>query len=147
MASYKRRRNTKTKHGSTENQRHRAPQNDSCTSRPSSFPASTTFWSVTSHSCRSNDRGVVDIFGLVEAPLALLHSFGTIQNAIRPPDNRSYNSRLVGLVFGGEDYAHAAGITRTPSMLELLHARQTLVATAKAFNLQAIDLVYLTQPD
>lgn len=35
------------------------------------------------------------------------------------------------------------GATRTEDSSEILYARQKLVLTAKAFNLQAIDMVYI----
>jgi citrate lyase subunit beta-like protein len=51
---------------------------------------------------------------------------------------------LKGLIFGAEDYAQLSGITRTPSRIEMLYARQRIVAAAKAYNLEALDLVLLS---
>lgn len=51
--------------------------------------------------------------------------------------------RLQALIFGAEDYAADAGATRTPESTEVLYARSAVVAAAAAFNLQAIDLLYL----
>lgn len=53
------------------------------------------------------------------------------------------DSRLQALIFGAEDYAADAGATRTPESTEVLYARSAVVAAAAAFNLQAIDLLYL----
>ena len=51
--------------------------------------------------------------------------------------------RLQALVFGAEDYAADVGATRTREGSEVLYARSAIVAAAAAFDLQAIDLLYL----
>lgn len=55
--------------------------------------------------------------------------------------------RLQALVFGAEDYASDVGAIRTPDGSEVLYARSAVVAAAAAFNLQAIDLLYLNFRD
>ncbi|KAJ3087373.1 hypothetical protein HK102_011228, partial [Quaeritorhiza haematococci] len=40
-----------------------------------------------------------------------------------------------------EDYCADLGLIRTPSRLEMLHARQSVVTAAAAYGLQSIDLV------
>jgi citrate lyase subunit beta-like protein len=45
------------------------------------------------------------------------------------------------IVFASEDYCADTGAIRTPSLVELLYARSAVVTTAKAYGLQAIDLV------
>lgn len=52
-----------------------------------------------------------------------------------------------GVVFGSDDFCASIGATRTPDARELLYARQKVVATSKAFGLQAIDLVYIDYKD
>jgi citrate lyase beta subunit len=49
--------------------------------------------------------------------------------------------RLDALIFGGEDFAVSIGATRTPEAWELFYARSAVVTHAKAFGLQAIDMV------
>jgi len=49
--------------------------------------------------------------------------------------------KLTGLVYASEDLCADMGITRTSSRLELLYTRQALVCHAKAFEMDAIDLV------
>ena len=49
--------------------------------------------------------------------------------------------RLSGLIFAAEDFALNVGLERTPSLLEMLYARQSIVVAAAAQNLSAIDLV------
>lgn len=51
------------------------------------------------------------------------------------------------LVFGSDDFVADIGATRTPEAQELLYARQKLVTIAKAFQLQAIDLVHIDYQD
>ncbi|WVQ70458.1 uncharacterized protein L199_008685 [Kwoniella botswanensis] len=53
----------------------------------------------------------------------------------------SGKGHLDALLFAAEDYCADVGLTRTPSRDELLYPRSKLVTTAKAFGLQAIDLV------
>ena len=39
--------------------------------------------------------------------------------------------------------SHVLGATRTKDVKELIHARQSVVVHAKAYGLQAIDMVYI----
>ncbi|XP_063699127.1 citramalyl-CoA lyase, mitochondrial-like [Culicoides brevitarsis] len=48
----------------------------------------------------------------------------------------------VSIVFGSDDFCASAGLTRTEEGKEILYARQRIVTVAKAFDLQAIDMVY-----
>lgn len=54
---------------------------------------------------------------------------------------------LEGVVFGSDDYCASIGATRTTDGKELLYARQKIVLTAKAFQLQAIDMVHIDYKD
>lgn len=51
------------------------------------------------------------------------------------------------VVFGSDDFVADIGATRTTAATELLYARQKVVAVAKAFELQAIDLVHIDYKD
>jgi len=51
------------------------------------------------------------------------------------------------LVFGSDDFCADIGATRTQTATELVFARQYLVTAAKAFGLQAIDLVHIDYKD
>lgn len=53
------------------------------------------------------------------------------------------DERLEALIFGAEDYAANVGAIRTREGMEVLYARSAVVATAAAFELQAIDLLFL----
>lgn len=48
----------------------------------------------------------------------------------------------VGIVFGSDDFCATIGATRSEEGREILYARQRIVLVAKAFDLQAIDMVY-----
>nr|CAD7431141.1 unnamed protein product [Timema monikensis] len=47
------------------------------------------------------------------------------------------------LVFGSDDLCASLGVTRSDDGTEILYARQKLVLVAKAFHLQAIDMVHI----
>nr|XP_034970362.1 citramalyl-CoA lyase, mitochondrial isoform X3 [Zootoca vivipara] len=55
--------------------------------------------------------------------------------------------RLDGVVFGGEDFRASIGSTSSKETHDILYARQKIVVTAKAFGLQAIDLVFINFHD
>ncbi|XP_062049969.1 citramalyl-CoA lyase, mitochondrial isoform X2 [Lepus europaeus] len=50
---------------------------------------------------------------------------------------------LDGVVFGGEDFRASIGATSSKDTQDILYARQKIVTVAKAFSLQAVDLVYI----
>lgn len=52
-----------------------------------------------------------------------------------------------GIIFGGDDYAASIGATRSTTNKELLYARQCVVAHAKAYEMQAIDIVNIRFKD
>jgi len=54
---------------------------------------------------------------------------------------------LEGVVFGSDDYCASIGATRSMEGKELLYARQKIVLNAKAFQLQAIDMVHIDFKD
>ncbi|OXC70511.1 hypothetical protein AYX13_00986 [Cryptococcus neoformans] len=59
----------------------------------------------------------------------------------------SGKGHLDALLFAAEDYCADVGLTRTSNRQELLYPRSRLVTTAKAFGLQAIDLVCVNYKD
>ncbi|XP_074839234.1 citramalyl-CoA lyase, mitochondrial isoform X2 [Carettochelys insculpta] len=54
---------------------------------------------------------------------------------------------LDAVVFGGEDFRASIGATNSKETHDILYARQKVVVTAKAFGLQAIDIVYIDFQD
>jgi citrate lyase subunit beta-like protein len=55
--------------------------------------------------------------------------------------------RLEAIIFGAEDYAASIGARRTKEATEVLYARQAVVTTCVANDLQAIDMVYINFRD
>lgn len=107
-----------------------------------------------------NEHGLEDtkdslkIIASVESPLSLLNlrevSFpesaaieATAELMIVPCllQIATSSKRLDSLLFAAEDYCASSSITRTPSRVEMLFARSSVVTHAKAFGLNAIDLV------
>ncbi|XJO76008.1 hypothetical protein BDV3_006589 [Batrachochytrium dendrobatidis] len=92
-----------------------------------------------------------------------IHAISSLIDSIAPPSTRenirimasiesalgllnireiaSSDPRIDALVFAAEDYIADLSLIRTPSRLEMLHARQTVVTTACAYGIQSIDLV------
>ncbi|KAJ7043912.1 Pyruvate/Phosphoenolpyruvate kinase-like domain-containing protein [Mycena alexandri] len=54
---------------------------------------------------------------------------------------------LTGLLFAAEDYCADTSILRSSSRHELLYTRSSIVITAKAFGLEAIDMVCVNYKD
>ncbi len=59
----------------------------------------------------------------------------------------SADPRLKALIFGAEDLAGDMGMVRTPAAWEVFYARSAIVTHAAAFDLQAIDMVYVDFKD
>ncbi|WWC85161.1 uncharacterized protein L201_000018 [Kwoniella dendrophila CBS 6074] len=81
---------------------------------------------------RSNGENPIKIIAMIENAKAMIE----IENIAK-----SGKRHLDALLFAAEDYCADVGLTRTPTREELLYPRSKLVTTAKAFGLQAIDLV------
>eukprot|EP00911_Craspedida_sp_UC1_P000518 UC1_evm1s392 len=82
----------------------------------------------------------------VESPLGLLN-LREICKFDRDSTTESGVFCHDALILGGDDFAAELGATRTPDNEELLYARQACVAHAKAFGLQAIDIVNINFKD
>lgn len=60
---------------------------------------------------------------------------------------KSKHARLSALLFAAEDYCADTRIIRTKSRLELLYTRSKIVTAARAFGLEAIDMVCVDYKD
>jgi citrate lyase subunit beta-like protein len=89
---------------------------------------------------RRRRRGDVRIIAAVESALGVLN-LREIAETVRD------GHPLDALVFASEDYCADVGAVRTDGATELLHARSQLVVTAKAYQLQAIDMVHINFRD
>jgi citrate lyase beta subunit len=81
--------------------------------------------------------GGINLIALVETARAIIN-LAQIAGA---------DLRLQALIFGSEDLAGDIGAVRTREGWEVLYARSAVVTCAAAFNLQAIDQVYIDFQD
>lgn len=85
----------------------------------------------------SRVRPDVQILALIESGLALMN---IKEIAMAHP-------QLTCLVFAAEDFAASMNIDRTSDLLEMTFARQAVVTAARAYGLDAIDLVCTSYKD
>ncbi|XP_060625540.2 citramalyl-CoA lyase, mitochondrial isoform X3 [Anolis sagrei] len=81
----------------------------------------------------------------VETAMGLLNFKAVCEETLRKGPQIGLN--LDAVVFGGEDFRASIGSTSSKETLDILYARQKIVVTAKAFGMQAIDLVYIDFQD
>ncbi len=79
----------------------------------------------------------VGVIVIIEAARAIIHL----------AEIASAHPRLQGLIFGAEDFAGDVGAMRTPQGWEVFYARSAVITHAAAYNLQAIDMVYVDFQD
>uniref|UniRef100_A0A8C4V920 Citramalyl-CoA lyase, mitochondrial n=1 Tax=Falco tinnunculus TaxID=100819 RepID=A0A8C4V920_FALTI len=77
----------------------------------------------------------------VETAVGLLNFKAVCEEALRTGSQAGFH--LDAVVFGGEDFRASIGATSSKETHDILYARQKIIVTAKAFGLQAIDLVYI----
>jgi citrate lyase beta subunit len=81
--------------------------------------------------------------GLPLGGIRLLAGLETAKGVLNLKKIARADKRLEALIFGGEDFAASIGATRSPEATELLYARQAVVTTCAAYEIQAIDIVYI----
>jgi citrate lyase beta subunit len=81
--------------------------------------------------------------GLPVGGIRLLAGLETAKGVLNLKKIARADPRLEALIFGGEDFAASIGATRSPEATELLYARQAVVTTCAAYEIQAIDIVYI----
>ena len=74
---------------------------------------------------------------------ACMESARSLSQLARIAEVGSSRFNVKALVYSAEDFCADTGILRSPSRKELLYSRSALVALAKAWNLDAIDMVCL----
>lgn len=75
--------------------------------------------------------------------ITLLAIIETARGVVNLKEIAASDRRLSALIFGAEDLAGDMGATRTPAGDEVFYARSAVVLHARAFNLQAIDTVFV----
>ncbi len=81
-------------------------------------------------------------YGWESGSIRLLLIIESAMGIVNLKDIIAGSRRTEGLIFGAEDFASDIGATRSKSGEEVLYARSKVVAYAKAYGLQAIDIVY-----
>jgi citrate lyase subunit beta/citryl-CoA lyase len=81
---------------------------------------------------RGIEGGSIKLLPWVETAKGLLNAF----------EIASASPRVVGIVFGAEDFALDTGIMRTEEGDELLYPRMTVVVAARAAGVSAVDTPY-----
>jgi citrate lyase beta subunit len=77
----------------------------------------------------------------------LLLIIETARGIINLPHILSSDSRIQAVIFGADDLAGDLGAKRTTEAWEVFYARSVVVLNAAAFDLQAIDMVYINFND
>ncbi|KZV61508.1 beta subunit of citrate lyase [Peniophora sp. CONT] len=96
---------------------------------------------------------IVDsVAGSMDTPIRLVASIESARSlynigSIAGWRHSSGKTRVAGLLFAAEDYCADTGIIRTAERTELLYTRSQVVLTAKAFGLEAIDMVCVNYKD
>jgi citrate lyase subunit beta-like protein len=94
---------------------------------------------------QSNPVQKIGLIMFIETAEGLLNIKEICRKALELSDDSFFVPEA--LVFGSDDFAADIGATRTQKSTELFYARQAVVTAAKAFKLQAIDLVYIDYKD
>ena len=79
--------------------------------------------------------------------IALIALIETAMGVVRLADIAGATPRLQALAFGAEDLMADVGGKRTPSNKEVAYPRSAVAITAAAFDLQALDQVYVAYKD
>lgn len=77
-------------------------------------------------------EGTIGVMAAIESPLGVLNAY----------EIATAGSRLVGIAFGAEDFVTTMKTTRSLEGTELLFARSTIVAAARAAGIYALDTVF-----
>jgi citrate lyase subunit beta-like protein len=93
----------------------------------------------------TSDLPPIPLFILVESPHTLLNLQAICEWSTKEHSNLRFDLQV--LIFGSDDYMANMGGRRTLEAKEVLYARQHLVTVAKAYGIQAIDMVHIDYKD
>lgn len=79
----------------------------------------------------------------VQAGIGVILIIETARGIVNLSQIASAHHRVRALIFGAEDFAGDIGAIRTAEAWEVFYARSAVVTHAAAFDLQAIDMVYV----
>lgn len=86
-------------------------------------------------------------YGWPRHSIALLAMVETGKGIIALKEIATSDARLAALLFGAEDLAGDIGAIRTPDAWEVFYARSAVALHAKAYGLQAVDMVNVDLTD
>jgi citrate lyase beta subunit len=86
-------------------------------------------------------------YGWMPGEIALVIQIETAMGVVDIRSILSADPRLQAVIFGAEDMAASMGAKRTAEGWEVFYARSAVVTHAAAFDLQAIDMVYVNFKD
>jgi citrate lyase beta subunit len=82
-------------------------------------------------------------FNKMIGSIRLLIGVETAKGILNLKEIAEADERLEAIIFGAEDYAASIGAGRTKEGTEVLYARQAVVTTCAANDLQSIDMVFI----
>jgi citrate lyase beta subunit len=85
--------------------------------------------------------------GLPLGGIRMLIGVETAAGILNLKEIASADKRLEAIIFGAEDYAANIGATRSRNGWEVLYARSAVVTACAAYDLQAIDMVFIDFKD
>jgi citrate lyase beta subunit len=88
-----------------------------------------------------------ELYGWPKESICLLAVVESARGVVNLPQIASADPRLQAIIFGAEDFAGDIGATRTGEGWEVFYARSAVVTYAAAYDLQAIDMVYIDFQD
>ncbi|XP_022908887.1 citramalyl-CoA lyase, mitochondrial-like [Onthophagus taurus] len=91
------------------------------------------------------DEEQINLVMYIEDALAMINLVDLCKSAFELSKTSKF--KLTSLIFGSDDFCASIGISRSENASEILYARQKLVVVAKAYGLQAIDMVYIQYKD
>ncbi|MDI6695258.1 MAG: CoA ester lyase [Anaerolineales bacterium] len=91
--------------------------------------------------------GYEELYGWPKESICLLAVVESARGVVNLPQIASADPRMQAIIFGAEDFAGDIGATRTPEGWEVFYARSAVVTYAAAYDLQAIDMVYIDFQD
>ncbi len=91
--------------------------------------------------------GYEELYGWPKGSICLLAVVESARGVINLPQIVTADPRLQAIIFGAEDFAGDIGATRTREGWEVFYARSAVVTYAAAYDLQAIDMVYIDFQD
>ncbi|CAG7718083.1 unnamed protein product [Allacma fusca] len=107
-----------------------------------------TKWFVEKTNSILKDRNLkekLDLIFFVESAMAILNLKEITEGSIKICQKSHFEP--AGIVFGSDDYYASIGALRSNDASEIAFARQYVVTVAKAYHLQAVDVVYIDFKD